>query len=120
GLHLRRHVADLVEEQRPAARLLEAPLPRLDGAGERAALVSEELRFEQLARDRRRVHGDELAMRPGTVLVQRTRDELLAGARLAGDQHRRARLREPPDRAEHVLHRRRTPEQPGTQLEAVL
>ena len=48
--------------------------------------------------------------RARTVPVQRARDKLLAGARLAGDQHRRARLREPADGAEHLLHRRRLAE----------
>ena len=41
------------------------------------------------------------------VVVQRARHELLAGARLAGDQHRHARARQPADRLEHLLHRRR-------------
>ena len=52
-LQRRRDVADLVEEQRAAVRLLEAPLaPRLR-ARERAALVAEELRLEEVRRDRR-------------------------------------------------------------------
>ena len=44
------------------------------------------------------------------VLVQRVGDELLARARLAGDQHRDDALAQPADRAEHVLHRRRLAE----------
>jgi hypothetical protein len=40
GLHLHRHLADLVEEKRPAVRRLEAPLAPLDRAGEGAALVA--------------------------------------------------------------------------------
>jgi hypothetical protein len=35
---------------------------------------------------------------------------LLSGSRLAGDENRGARLREPADGAEHLLHRRRVPE----------
>ena len=45
------------------------------------------------------------------MLVQRTRDELLAGARLARDQHRHARPGQPADGAEHFLHRGRLPDQ---------
>ena len=41
------------------------------------------------------------------VPVQRARDELLAGAGFAGDEHRRVRLRQAADRAEHLLHRGR-------------
>ena len=44
-LHRQRHVADLVEEERAAVRLLETPQARLLRAGERAALVAEELDF---------------------------------------------------------------------------
>ena len=46
-LQLERDVADLVEEERAAVRQLEAPDPLRDGAGERAALVAEELALEQ-------------------------------------------------------------------------
>ena len=38
--------------------------------------------------------------------MQGARDQLLAGAGFTGDQHRRARLREPPDGTEDFLHRR--------------
>ncbi len=42
--------------------------------------------------------------------MQRARHQFLARARLAGNQHGRMRLREPSDGAEHLLHRRRLPE----------
>src|SRR5256885_7117593 len=42
-LQLRRHVADLVEKERAAFGLLEAPAPLLLRAGERTALMAEEL-----------------------------------------------------------------------------
>ena len=45
--------------------------------------------------------------------VQGAGDELFSAARLAGDQHRGARLRESPDRAEDLLHRRRLAEDLG-------
>ena len=48
------HVADLVEEQRAAVGLLEAPAAQRVGAGERALLVAEQFRFQQLARESRR------------------------------------------------------------------
>ena len=49
-----RHVADLVEEDRPAVGRLEQPLVRLDRAGERAARVPEQLGLEQRLRESRR------------------------------------------------------------------
>ena len=48
GLHAEGHLADLVEEERPPAGQLEPPLLLPVGAGERAALVAEELALQQL------------------------------------------------------------------------
>src|SRR5947208_366582 len=59
GLGARAQLADLVEEQRPTVGLLEAAAPRLRRAGERPALVPEQLRFDELLGDRRAVDGDE-------------------------------------------------------------
>ena len=58
-LRRRHHLGDLVEEQRAAVRELEAAQPPLDGAGERALLVAEELALEQRFRDGRAVDRDE-------------------------------------------------------------
>jgi len=43
------------------------------------------------------------------VAMQGTRDELLPGTGLAGDEDGRVRLRQAPDGAEDLLHRRRLP-----------
>ena len=80
-LRLHRHVADLVEEQRAALGLLEAAGAARVGAGEGALLVAEQLGFDQVARDRRHVDGDERAVAALAVVVQRARDQFLAGAR---------------------------------------
>jgi hypothetical protein len=50
-LQLCRHVADLVEKQGAALGLLEAPLSLRRRAGEGAALMTEELGFQQVARE---------------------------------------------------------------------
>src|SRR2546422_1572401 len=52
-LHDEGHVADLVEEQRPAAGQLEPSDPRADGAREGATLVAEQLGFEEPLQDRK-------------------------------------------------------------------
>ena len=62
GLRLERDVADLVEEDAALVGQLEEPLLRVDGAGERALDVAEEVRLEQVRRQVARVDGDE---RPG-------------------------------------------------------
>ena len=68
---------------------LEAPdLPR-QRAGERALLAAEQLALDQRARNRRAVDAHHDAAAPRAPLVDLRRDELLAGARLAEQQHRR-------------------------------
>ena len=57
------------------------------GARERAAHVAEELRLEQGLRQRAAVHGDERPLAPRAGVVDGLGDDLLAGARLAGDEH---------------------------------
>src|SRR5207247_11252606 len=71
GLRLRPHVADLVEEERPAVGDLELALARRDRPREGALLVTEELALDQLARERRAVHLDERLRAPGAVVVVR-------------------------------------------------
>ena len=88
-----RHLADLVEEQRAAVGQLETALPPIGRAGERALLVAEDLALEQRLGNRRAVDRHKRKRRARAELVDRLRDQLLAGARLAGDEHRRARRR---------------------------
>ena len=69
-LRLRRqaHLADLVEEQHAAGGQLDLARLGLLRAGERAALVAEELRLEQLLGQRRAVQRDE---RPAPARARR-------------------------------------------------
>ena len=86
-LHLHRHVADFVEEQRAALGKLEAPDPRGERAGEGALLVAEQLAFEQVRRNGAAVDGHERGVCPRRQLVQVPGRQLLAGAGLAEDEH---------------------------------
>ena len=95
GLHQRAHLRDLVEEQRAARRLLDAPDLGGGGAGERALLVAEQLRLEQLLRQRRAVDRDERLAGAIRSLVDQARDHFLAGPGLAGDEHGGFRGRHP-------------------------
>src|SRR5262249_14745998 len=60
----------------------------LDRAGERPALVAEELRFDQRFREERAADGDERPMLASAGLMNERRRHFLARAALAGDQHR--------------------------------
>ncbi len=101
------HVADLVEEKRAPIGLLETSLATGLRAGKGAALVAEEFRLHQIARDRGHVQRNKRRARPGTVPVQCTCDQFLAGPGFPIDQHGDVGAGEATDGAEHLLHRRR-------------
>ena len=84
-LRLRRqaHLADLVEEQHATRRHLDLSGFRLLRAGERAALVAEQLGLEQLFRERRAVDRDERTVAPRRCPMNQSGDHFLAGTRLA-------------------------------------
>ena len=88
-LHLqaRRHVADLVEEERPPLGEGEAPGLVALGAGEGPGLVAEELRLEEGLGERAAVDGDEGPPSPRARVVQGTGEQLLAGSGLALEEH---------------------------------
>ncbi len=79
-------VADFVEEERAAVGPLEPAAAALDRPGERPALVAEELRVDQFRRDRAAVDPVERAAAAGRAIMDRPRDQLLAGPGLAEDQ----------------------------------
>ena len=105
-LRLERHVAALVEEQRAAVGGLELALAPRDRAGEGAALVPEELALDQLAAERRAVDLHHRLRAPRAPVVERVRDQLLAGAALAADEHRHVGVGDPVDGLEQPAHRR--------------
>ena len=76
----------------------------LDRAGERAALVAEELRFEERLRQRAAVDRDELAVLADRRVMDGARDELLARPALARQEHGRGDSGDPLDRPEDLLH----------------
>src|SRR5207248_1549120 len=65
----------------------------------------EERRFEQLRRQRSGIDGDERVARARAGVMNRFRDELFAGARLADDENVRARRRSEANEIEHLSHR---------------
>src|SRR5207247_1889497 len=94
GLETERQVADLVQEQRSGVRHLEQPWLGRMRIGERAALVTEQLRLDELRREGRAVDGDERGGVARATSVDRPCEELLPGPRLAHDQGARAPVRQ--------------------------
>src|SRR6266853_997842 len=106
GLGLEAHVADLVKEEGALIGQLELAAPPRHRAGERAALVPEQLGLDQLLRDRRAVHLDEGPVAPRGERVDGAGHQLLARAVLALDEHAPARGRRDRDLLAQVLDER--------------
>src|SRR4051794_3252293 len=97
-------VADLVQEQGSEARLLEQPAAGPGRAGERPARMTEQLALQDAFGDRAAIHRYEWSLRSARRAVDRARDELLAGARLADHQHGRVGERHPRRRLVDLQH----------------
>ena len=88
-LHVERHFADLVQEDRRPVGGFEAAHLASDCTGEGPALVAEELAFDERRWNRRAVDEDHGKAAPGAGIVNRLSEELLAHTGLAEEQHRR-------------------------------
>ena len=86
-LHAEAGLPHLVEKQRAAVGGFEQPLLGVDGAGEGALHVPEELRLQDRLGERAAVDGHERLGLAARLLVNLARRPFLAGARLAGDEH---------------------------------
>ncbi len=98
-------LADFVQEERAAIRLLEEANAILDRAGEGATLVAEELRFEQGIGQRTAVFGDEGLGGAAAFVMDGARHHFLAGTGLAGDQHGQIVRRDAGDQIAHCIER---------------
>jgi hypothetical protein len=98
-------LADLVQKQRTAVGCLELPSSPRMRARERALLVAEQLRFDQIRRDRSAVDAEERKIAARRVEVDGPRDQLLAHAALTEDEHRCPKRRDAEDPVEHRAHR---------------
>ena len=72
--------------------------------------MAEQLGLRQTLGNRRRIEGDEALIGARAVLVNRPRDQFLAGAGLALNQHRAVHRRDDFERREHRPHRAVTPD----------
>jgi hypothetical protein len=91
GLHAQTHLAELVEQQRPAFSLPHQPGLVSIRAGEAAARVAEQLGFQERLRNAAAVERDERAPLPLAVAMDQVRGDFFADPRLAEDQHLRVR-----------------------------
>src|SRR3989441_6879514 len=99
-------LADLIEQQCPAVRLLKPSDAALQRAGERAPFVPEELAFDEPGGHRAAVQLDQGAVPPRTLRVDGPGNELLPRAGLAREQDGRVRTRHVPDGLEQFTQSR--------------
>ena len=97
-------VADFVKEHGAAIGLLQLAHPGRARARERALLVTKELALDEVTGNCRAIDGDKRPRRPHALQVNRTRDQFLAHAALAGDKHARRSRRHAPDDAPDPPH----------------
>ena len=103
-LHGVRDVVDVVEEDRAALGELEPARPILDGAGERPALVAEQLRLDERLGEDRAAHGHERPVPPRARVVNQVGDELLAGSGFPRDEHAAVTVGNDAYEVEHRAH----------------
>lgn len=87
GLHAQGQVADFIEEQGAASGGLEEAFAVVLRTGEGAFAITKELGLQQLLGDGAAVDGNEGLVLAHAHIVDGARDQLLAGARFAPEQH---------------------------------
>src|SRR5260370_6724548 len=87
-MQFERHIADLVQKHGSVVGQLEAAYALRNRAGESAALVSEQFAFQQSGRNGRAVELDESIGLACAQVVDRARDQFLAGAGFSIDEDR--------------------------------
>ena len=109
-LLLERHLPDLVEEQRAAVGLHEAPVAA-PHAGRDLGQDAEQLALEQGLRDGAAVDGHERLEPPLAAVMENAGDELLACAVLAREEHGGVDLSRALHQSQHPLHREASADQ---------
>ncbi len=87
GLGLQRHVAHFIQKQRSAVGLLQLADFVIERAGQAALAVAEQLAFDEFFGNGGAVHFDERLGGARAGGVNRVRDQFLAGAAFAENQH---------------------------------
>lgn len=113
GLQGKTHVADLIEKKGAPLRVTEGPGTITVGTGEGAADMAEEFALEEIGGDRRAIDRNEGARPAAAEIVNGARHHLLAGPRLAGDEHGHIAIGEPSDPLLDLAHRRTRADQPA-------
>jgi hypothetical protein len=80
GLHRQGHLADFIQEETPASRLLQQAGLRLVRPGERAFFIPKQLGFDHAIGQCRDVLSEKVPIAPTAVLMNAERQQILAHA----------------------------------------
>ena len=108
-LHRRRHLADLVEEQRAAVRRFEHPGAVAHRTGEGAARMAKEFALQQAVGERAAVDAHEGAAGTTGSPMHPSREPFLADTTLSGNQQRRVHRRDTLGQGPDAGHRAGSP-----------
>ncbi len=103
GLNAGSERGDFIENDRAALREFEAAGLRRDGAGERAFLVSEEFRLDELGWKAGAIDFQKWRVMARPLLVNPARELIFARAAFAGDENSRSRASHFAGEIEHAL-----------------
>src|SRR5262249_10234438 len=104
-LHRKRHLRDLIQEQRSAVGRFEETHTWPVRSRKRAAHVAEKRALEQGFRDRSAIFSDKRERLTRAEFVDRARDELLPGTAFAANEYGKIRSGDAPHQREDVAHR---------------
>src|SRR5262249_46466901 len=120
-LQLEGQVADFIQEYGPAIHHLELAGTAISCAGEGATLMAEQFALDETLRNRRTIDRHERRTPSRGFEVNRPRDQVLAGAALAQEQHGGIVGHAPADQFVNLLHRRTAPDDlPANELATYL
>src|SRR5262249_57819197 len=100
---------NLVQKQCASIALLELANPPPGGPGESAGFMTKKLALQECLRDRRAINRHKRRIAPGAMMIDCPRDQLLAAATFAQDQHIHVLRCDAADGFRHFLHHRTTP-----------
>src|SRR5260370_25927665 len=90
-LHIRRHVANLIQKYRSSVSQLKSADPAIGRAGESSLLMTKQFAFNETDGKRRAVYLEQRPIPALAVRVYGTLHLFLSGAGLSQTQHRRTR-----------------------------
>src|ERR1051326_761778 len=119
-LNTRRNFADFIQQNRSPVSQLESALAFVQCASKCAFLMAEKFALDQVLGNRCTIQFDKWCVRARALTIKCARNQFLAGAAFALNQHRRVCPCDLSNELPQIIHRRALPEQNLVRVVAVL